>query len=124
MSIRVMVVDDEYMILDGMSSFPWESYGCELVATAQNGQEGLEKVGEFQPDLVFSDIEMPRMNGLEFSAEARKLNDKLKIIFLTGYDNFEFAQEAVRLGASDYLLKPMNFVKLDQLVKKICGEIL
>lgn len=123
MSIRVMVVDDEYMILDGMSSFPWESYGCELVATAQNGQEGLEKVGEFQPDLVFSDIEMPRMNGLEFSAEARKLNDKLKIIFLTGYDNFEFAQEAVRLGASDYLLKPMNFVKLDQLVKKICGEI-
>ena len=123
MNIRVMVVDDEYMIVDGMSSFPWESYGCELVATAQNGQEGLEKVGEFQPDLLFSDIEMPQMDGLQFSAKAREINDKLKIVFLTGYDNFEFAQEAVRVGASDYLLKPMNFVKLDQLVKKICMEI-
>ena len=71
MNIRVMVVDDEYMIVDGMSSFPWESYGCELVATAQNGQEGLEKVGEFQPDLLFSDIEMPQMDGLQFSAKAR-----------------------------------------------------
>ncbi len=98
MNIRVMVVDDEYMIVDGMSSFPWESYGCELVATAQNGQEGLEKVGEFQPDLLFSDIEMPQMDGLQFSAKAREINDKLKIVFLTGYDNFEFAQEAVRGG--------------------------
>lgn len=123
MSVKVMIVDDEYIILDGMSSFPWEQYGCELVATAENGQEGLEKMCVFKPDLIFTDIEMPEMDGLQFAAEARKINDKVRMVFLTGYDNFEYAQEAVRLGASDYLLKPMNFVKLDLLIKKLYKAI-
>ena len=123
MNVKVMIVDDEYIILDGMSSFPWEQYGCELVATAENGQEGLEKMGIFKPDLIFTDIEMPEMDGLQFAAEARKINDKVRMVFLTGYDNFEYAQEAVRLGASDYLLKPMNFVKLDLLIKKLYKAI-
>lgn len=124
MNIKVMIVDDEYIILDGMSSFPWDQYGCELVATAQNGREGLEKVFEFNPDLIFTDVKMPEMDGLQFAAEARKINDKVRMVFLTGYDNFEFAQEAVRLGASDYLLKPVNFVKLDLLIKKLHDAII
>ena len=124
MKVKVMVVDDEYIILDGMSSFPWEKYGCELVATAENGREGLEKVLAFGPDLIFTDVKMPEMDGLQFASEARKINDKVKMVFLTGYDNFEFAQEAVRLGASDYLLKPMNFVKLDLLIKKLHAAIM
>ncbi|HJD48059.1 MAG TPA: response regulator, partial [Candidatus Mediterraneibacter norfolkensis] len=70
MSISVMVLDDEFIILDGMSSFPWERYDCQLVATAQNGQEALEKMEEFQPDLVFTDIRMPKMDGISFAAEA------------------------------------------------------
>lgn len=123
MKIKVMIVDDECIILDGMASFPWNEYECELVATAQNGREGLEKALECNPDLIFTDIKMPEMDGLKFAAEARKINEKVKMVFLTGYDNFEFAQEAVRLGASDYLLKPVNFVKLDLLIKKLRDSI-
>lgn len=123
MSVKVMVIDDEFIILDGMSSFPWERYGCQLVATARNGQEGLEKLEEFQPDLVFTDIQMPKMDGLSFAAEARRLKENVRIVFLTGYDSFEYAQEAIRVGGSDYLLKPMNFRKLDELVRRLCHEI-
>lgn len=123
MSVNVMVLDDELIILDGMSSFPWERYGCRLVATAQNGQEGLEKMEEFQPDLVFTDIRMPKMDGISFAAEARKIKKNVRIVFLTGYDSFEYAQEAIRVGGSDYLLKPMNFRKLDELLQRLCGEI-
>ncbi len=123
MKIKVMIIDDEYVIVDGLSSFPWESYGCELVATAQNGLEGLELLEETRPDLVFTDIRMPRMDGLTFAARARELIENLRIVFLTGYDSFEYVQEAIRVGGSDYLLKPMNFHKLDELVRKLCQEI-
>ena len=114
-----MVIDDEFIILDGLSSFPWNEYGCELVTTAQNGREGIQKVKANDIDIIFTDIKMPEMDGLEFACEAKKINEKLKIVFLTGYDNFEFAQEAIRLGVSDYLLKPMNFIKLDKLINII-----
>lgn len=124
MNVKVMIVDDEYIILDGMSSFPWAQYGCELVAMARNGREGLEKVHIYNPDLIFTDIKMPEMDGLQFAAEVRKINEKVKMVFLTGYDNFEYAQKAVGLGASDYLLKPMNFVKLDLLIKKLHAIIM
>ena len=67
MKIKVMIVDDEYIILDGMASFPWNEYECELVATAQNGREGLEKALECSPDLIFTDIKMPEMDGLKFA---------------------------------------------------------
>lgn len=123
MNMKVMIIDDEYIILDGLSSFPWNEYGCELVATAQNGKEGIQKLQEYHPDIVFTDIKMPEMDGLRFASEARKIQEKVRIVFLTGYDNFEFAQEAIRVGVSDYLLKPMNFLKLDELVKKLCREL-
>lgn len=123
MSIKVLIIDDEYTIVDGLSSFPWEQYGCELVAASQNGQEGLELLEIVNPDLVFTDIRMPKMDGLTFAAKAKKINSHLRIVFLTGYDSFEYVQEAIRVGGSDYLLKPMNFQKLDELVRRLCAEI-
>lgn len=121
--MKVMIIDDEYIILDGLSSFSWEKYGCELVAAAQNGEEGLEKLEQFRPDLVFTDIQMPKMDGLTFAAKAKQIIENVHIVFLTGYDNFEYAQKAIRVGGADYLLKPMNFKKLDELVRKMCAEI-
>lgn len=121
--IKVMLIDDEYIILDGMSSFPWGKYDCELVATAQNGLDGLAQMRKSSPDIVFSDIKMPGMDGLQFAEEARKTDSDIKIVFLTGYDNFEFAQQAIRVGVSEYLLKPINLAKLDALIKKLVSEI-
>jgi len=124
MKVKVMIIDDEYIILDGLSSIPWNDYGCELVATAQNGEEGLNKLQEKDPDLVFTDIKMPQMDGLEFAQKARKYKPDLRIVFLTGYENFDYAQQAIRVSASEYLLKPMDFEKLDNLIKRITAEIL
>lgn len=123
MSVKILIIDDEYTIVDGLSSFPWEEYGCEVVGTSQNGQEGLELLESLNPDLVFTDIRMPKMDGLTFAAEAKKSNPHLRIVFLTGYDSFEYVQEAIRVGGSDYLLKPVNFRKLDELVRRLCEEI-
>lgn len=124
MKVKVMLIDDENIILNGLSMIPWNDYGCELVATAHNGAEGLSKLQEKTPDLVFTDIKMPQMNGLEFAKEARKNNPDLRIVFLTGYENFDYAQQAIQVSASEYLLKPMDFEKLDNLVKKMTAEIL
>lgn len=123
MSIKIMIIDDEYVILDGLSSFPWEAYGCELAATARNGLEGLELLEETKPDIIFTDIRMPKMDGLTFAARARECIENLRIVFLTGYDSFAYVQEAIRVGGSDYLLKPMDFGMLDKLVRKLCMEV-
>ncbi|WP_130838622.1 response regulator [Lachnoclostridium sp. Marseille-P6806] len=121
--IKVMIVDDEFIILDGLSSFPWNRYNCSLVAAAQNGQTALAAAESERPDLVFTDIKMPGMDGLEFAARLREENQKVKIVFLTGYNNFEFAQQAITVGVSEYLLKPVNLIQLEQLVKKLTAEI-
>lgn len=121
--IRVMLVDDEAIILDGLTFFSWGDYDCEVVATATNGRIALEKLQEANPDLIFTDIKMPGMDGLEFAEEVRKVNRDVKIVMLTGYGNFEFAQQAIKLGVSEYLLKPVNPIQLAKLIEKLASKI-
>lgn len=118
-----MVLDDEDIILDGLKAFPWDEYGYTLVACAQNGRDGLEKVKLMHPNLVLTDIKMPEMDGLSFAAKVKEIDERIRIVFLTGYDNFEYAQEAIRIGGSDYLLKPVNPKKLVQMLQKIRDEL-
>lgn len=88
MDLKVLILDDEYIILDGLCSFPWETYGCCVVGSAEDGAEGLELAAKRHPDIILSDIKMPGMNGLEFSEQVKKDNPDTEIILLTGYDNF------------------------------------
>lgn len=122
-NLKVMILDDEYIILDGLCSFPWESFGCEVTATARNGAEGLEKLAETEPDIILTDIKMPKIDGLVFAEGARELYPQVTIIFLTGYDSFEFAQKAIRTGVKDYLLKPVDFDKMKEVIGCITAEI-
>ena len=102
MTTRVMIVDDEKYVRMGIKNeTDWALIGCEVVAEASNGIEALEAAEVTRPDLVISDIRMPKMDGLELAEQLMAKLPGIKIIFLTAYDEFEYARQAVRLGVSD-----------------------
>lgn len=114
---RVLLIDDEVFIREGMKIIiPWKELGCEIIGEAQDGEEGVEKILALKPDIVISDIKMPRKSGLEMIDEIKSLNQQIQIIILTGYREFEYAQQAIRLGVLRFLLKPS---KLDEIKEAI-----
>lgn len=123
MKNRVMILDDEYIILDGLCSFPWQDYGFEIAATARNGIEGIEKLNNQTVDLILCDVKMPGMDGIEFSRLAKKMQPDAVIVFLTGYDNFEYAQQAISIGVEEYLLKPVVYDDLKNTIDRLSHVI-
>lgn len=123
MELSIMILDDEYIILDGLSSFPWEAFRCRVTAVARNGNEGMEMLREAAPDIILSDIKMPGMDGLEFSSKAKEMFPEVTIILLTGYDSFEFAKQAISTGVKEYLLKPIDYDVMKQTIDKIAAEV-
>ncbi len=117
---RVMIVDDEkYVRLGIKANTDWALIGCEVVADAANGREALEMAKETRPDLVISDIKMPKMDGIELATKLSELYPGIKIIFLTAYDDFEYARSAIRIGVSDYLLKPFQDGDLEGAIQRL-----
>lgn len=123
MELKVLILDDEYIILDGLCSFPWEMYGCRVVAKAKDGEEGVDLIDRYQPDIILSDIKMPIKNGIEVARYAKEKYADVQVILLTGYDNFSYAQQAITIGVSEYLLKPVNFREMHEVIGKICKRI-
>jgi two-component system response regulator YesN len=103
---KILIVDDEPIprkILRGIVS--WNNFGYEIVGEAANGKAALALVEKFCPDVIFADITMPVMNGIEFIRRLREMNNPAKIIILSCHEDFNYVREALRLGAVDYLLK-------------------
>lgn len=106
---KLILVDDEPIVLKGIQSvFDLEEYGFELTGAYTNPLTALKELPETKPDLIITDVKMPQMDGLQFSREVKRLLPDTEIVILSGHDNFSFAQMAVRLGAGDYLLKPIK----------------
>jgi len=121
---KVLVVDDEKIVRKGIVlGIDWNSLGCMVIAEAENGIECLEAVKSYNPDLIISDIRMPKMSGIEMLKELRLLNNNTHIIFLTAHSDFEYAQNAIKLSAIDYLLKPFDNGELEKAVLKTCKII-
>ena len=123
---KVVIVDDEPIIVEGLSRLlPWDKYGCEVVGTAYNGNEGLEMIRKETPDILFSDIAMPGMDGLTMIAALRSEFPEMQISILTGYRDFDFCQRALRLGVARFLLKPSNMEELEEALRIMterCGR--
>lgn len=106
---KVILVDDEKSALDMLrSNFKWEEYGFRIVSTFSNAKEALGFLKSNSVDAVFTDIEMPVMNGLDFAAEVREALPNCNIVILSAYDNFNYAQKAIRIGVYEYALKPIT----------------
>ena len=115
-----MIVDDEKYVRMGIKNdTDWSLIGCEVVAEASNGEMALEMADEFRPDLVISDIKMPKMDGIELAGKLLDKYPDTKVIFLTAYNEFEYARQAIRLGVSDYLLKPFQDGELEGAIQRL-----
>ena len=112
---RLLVADDEKKLLSGLCDFyPWNDLGYQIVARVENGQKALEYISKNPVDVVLTDIAMPVMTGLELAEILSREHPEIKIVFLSGYMEFKYAQQALRYGVQDYILKP---VKTDALRK-------
>ncbi|MGO4497843.1 response regulator [Paenibacillus sp. 2RAB27] len=116
---KVLVVDDEKNIRERLvKSFPWNEAGFQVIGSAGDGQEALELIKEYLPHVVLTDIRMPEMNGLELAKAIQETYPHIKVLILSAYDDFKYAQEAIRYGIKGYLLKP---VMKDEIVDAMSG---
>lgn len=106
---RVLIIDDELPFIHSLMRFEWQRYDCCCVGSAQNGQDGLAACAKLMPHIVITDINMPIMDGLSLMQALKEQYPEIQIILLTVHKSFEYAQKAVSLGATDYLVKDMTF---------------
>ncbi|NBD23538.1 response regulator [Paenibacillus glycinis] len=122
--ITVLIVDDEPIERTALQRMISEGFGdIEIVGQASNGREAIEAAARLKPDLVTMDIKMPGIGGLQAIETIRQTDDAVKFIVVTAYDTFEFAQQAIRLGVRDYLLKPSKTAVVLETVGKVADEI-
>lgn len=108
--LRVLLVDDEIMIREGFKKlFDWEAHGCEVVGEAADGMEALAQMDALDPDIAIMDINIPIMNGLKVIQLSRIKHPETAFVIVSGYDDFSYCREALRLQITDYILKPVDY---------------
>ncbi len=118
--LKVLIVEDEEMIRKGIVlTVDWAALDCVVVGEAANGAQGLEAARRLDPGLIITDLKMPQMDGIEMLKALRAQGCAAKVIILTAYDQFSYAQSALRLGAVDYLLKPFHDGDLENAITRI-----
>lgn len=118
--LKVLIVDDEYLIRNLLRMrIDWEQQGMTIIGEASDAAEALEQVELLRPDIVFTDIYMPKMDGIELSGILMERYPNIKIVVVTGHDEFEYARQSVKLGISDFILKPIRASELLQVTAKL-----
>lgn len=121
---KVLIIDDEPIIRKGIRNIVnWDGFGCEICGEADNGFDGKEIIEKCKPDIIITDIRMPEVDGLTMISEIKETVPDCKIIILTGYRDFEYVREAIKLGAFDYLLKPTKIEELNNVVTRAVKEL-
>lgn len=117
---KILLVDDEEEVRKSIiKKINWEEEGFLVVGDAENGVEALEKIENLNPDLVFTDIRMPYMDGLELIKEINIRYPLIKSIIFSGFDDFDYAKEAIKMGVIEYVLKPVSAVELTEILRKV-----
>lgn len=123
--IKVFLVEDEIIMREGIKrNIDWEKEGFSFVGEASDGELAYPMIQKTRPDILITDIKMPFMDGLELSRLVKQEIPDVKIIILSGYDDFELAQEGINIGITDYLLKPITGIKLLEAVKRVAQIVL
>ena len=121
---RVVLIDDERVIVEGLRKVvKWEDYRCEVVATASDAVSGAEAIRQHQPHILFTDIRMPGDDGLTMLAGLRSEYPDMQVIVLTGYRDFQYAQEAIRLGVARFLLKPSKMSEINEALQAVTERL-
>ena len=122
--LKVFLVEDEVVMRNGIkNNIPWEQEGFEFAGEASDGELAYPLIKKEKPDILITDIRMPFMDGLELSRLVKKELPQIKIIILSGYNEFDYAKTAINIGVTDYLLKPISSAKLLEAVKKVADMI-
>lgn len=122
--VRMLCVDDEPLVRTLICNcIDWHALGIEIAGEAGNGQEALELTEKLDPDIICLDICMPGMSGIDLAAELKNRKPRLSIVIISGHDTFAYAQQCIRLGVTDYLLKPINEEQLTQVMQDILKKI-
>jgi two-component system response regulator YesN len=121
---KVLLVDDESFVLEGLKRrVHWQDLNLEIVGTASDGLEAIRKIEQLQPDILVTDIIMPIMDGIKLIETIRELDLSVKIIILSGHDEFTYAQKAIRLGAVEYQLKPVSIEEIESTLKTTIEQL-
>lgn len=122
--IKVVIADDEVRICQLILALvDWEALGLKVVGTAHNGLEAIAMVRTLQPNILITDIRMPGCSGLELIDQVKRDDQSLEIVIISGYAHFEYAQQAIKYGVGDYLLKPISKTELTATLQKLAGRI-
>ena len=117
---RIILVDDEEEVRKGIiRKIDWEALGFQVVGDAENGQDALEKIEQLEPDVVMTDIRMPYMDGLTLTSWIRQKYPSVKVLIFSGFDDFEYAQQAIKLNVTEYILKPVNVEELTRILNSV-----
>lgn len=120
----IALIDDEDIVREGIRDLiPWNSLGLELIGECEDGEEGLLLIREKTPDIILLDINMPKITGLELAEIVTKEYPDTKIILITGYDEFNYARTALRMGVEDYILKPVTRSEMVTLLTKTVEKL-
>lgn len=121
---RIIVVEDETTVRRGIVlTIDWSGLDCVIVGEAANGEEGVALASRLTPDIIITDVKMPRMDGVEMIQKLRDSGCRSQVIILTAYGDFKYAQSALRLGVKDYLLKPLKDGDLESSVRNILNAM-
>ena len=122
--MKVLIVDDEEYAREGLvNSIPWTEYGFSELMQARNGEEALQICQWFHPDLVLTDIQMPKLTGVEFAHKLAEICPESKLIFITAYMEIRYLREAITLSAVDFLEKPISVAAVNKAVKKAVASL-
>lgn len=117
---KLFIADDDFHVRDGLKNcIDWDRYGIKVVGTAANGKEAYSQILNLKPDIVITDVMMPKMNGIEMAQKLTENKIDAKIIFISGYDDLEYVRASLRLSALDYILKPVQPQKIYQVLDRV-----
>lgn len=121
---RAIIADDNILIRESLvKTIPWSELKIKIVGVAQNGIEEKKLILNAHPDIIITDIKMPGLSGLEVIQIIRKLKSNAKVIVISGYNEFEYAQKAIKLGVFDFLLKPVSNDEMVSILNKVVHDI-